>query len=429
MAEIDSIVQIVLQRSSTPIETASFNIPLVLASFTNFSERTRVYGSITAVAADFKSTDYVYIIANQLFGQTSVGSGVPSIVVGRRQVDSVTGTVTVANLATYTVTINGIAHSFTSDSTATAIEIVAGLDTAVGSPTGVNFVDNADGTFTASVTTPGTPWSITSSSNITLTQVTPTETHTDALLAVNASNSTWYCLVAKTHVQAEVVALSDAVASLKKIYGTSTQDVTVISTGTTDVAAVLSAKNAGRTFGVYLPTADTEYPEAAWVGAQLGYTPGSNDWDFKQLNDVTVSTISDTARFNLRAKHTNMLTKILGVAVTQDGNMFDGSPIDIQIGQDWLYARLQEGIFFRLINSLKIPMTNPGLVIVENEIRSVLQQAQQNGLIDAGWSVTVPDVLAIPEVMRAARTAGVFQFNCRLQGSIRAIQIVGYLAV
>lgn len=429
MSEIDSIVQIVLQRSSTPIETASFNIPLVLASFTNFAERTRVYGSITAVAADFKTTDYVYIIASQLFGQTSVGSGVPSIVVGRRQVDSVTGTVTVANLTTYTVTINGVAYTYTSDSTATAIEIVAGLKVAVGTIDGINFTDNLDGTFTSGVSTAGTAWSITGSTNVALTSVAPTESHSDALLAVNASNSTWYCLVAKTHTQSEVVALSDTVAALKKIYGTSTQDPNVITTGTTDVAAVLSAKAAGRTFGVYLPTADTEYPEAAWVGAQLGYTPGSNDWDFKQVNNVTVSTISDTARVNLRTKHTNMLTKILGVNVMQDGNMFDGSPIDIQIGTDWLYAKLQEGVFFRLINSLKIPMTNPGLVIVENEIRSVLQQAQQNGLIDVGWTVTVPDVLAIPEVMRAARTAGVFQFNCRLQGSIRAVQIVGYLSV
>ena len=92
-------------------------------------------------------------------------------------------------------------------------------------------------------------------------------------------------------------------------------------------------------------------------------------------------------------------------------------------------ARLQEGIYFRLINSLKIPMTNPGLVIVENEIRSVLSQAEANGLIDRGWSCTTPDVLDIPENMRAARTAGVFKFNARLAGSIRKIQITGFLSV
>src|SRR5690606_35465837 len=163
----------------------------------------------------------------------------------------------------------------------------------------------------------------------------------------------------------------------------------------------------GRTYGVYLPTADTEYPEAAWAGSQLAYTPGSNDWDFKRAVGVTVSKLSDTARANLRNKNMNMYTRDGGVNIFQDGKMFDASPVDEVIGIDWLYARLQEGIYFRLINSLKIPMTNPGLVIVENEIRSVLSQAEANGLIDRGWSCTTPDVLDIPENMRAARTAGV----------------------
>jgi hypothetical protein len=74
-------------------------------------------------------------------------------------------------------------------------------------------------------------------------------------------------------------------------------------------------------------------------------------------------------------------------------------------------------------------MTNPGLVIVENEIRSVLSQAEANGAIDRGWSVTVPDVLEIPETLRALRTAGVFKFNARLAASIRKVQITGFLSV
>jgi hypothetical protein len=388
-----------------------------------------VYTSIAGVLADFKSTDPVYSMAAQLFGQSTVGATPSSIVVGRRQVDLVTGVPTVANLAVYTVTINGVTYSFTSGASATAIAICAGLKIAVGTVAGITFVDKLDGTFTVAPSTVGANWSVTTSANLVLTATTPTETHVDALAAVNASNSTWYCLVARTHTQAEVVALNGAVTALRKIYGTSTQDAAVITTGTTDVAAVLSAASAGRTFGVYLPTADTEFPEAAWVGAQLSYTPGSNDWDFKQAVNVTASVLSETAQANLRTKKCNMYTRKGGVAVFQDGNMFDGSPIDQVVITDWLYARLQEQIFFRIINSLKIPMTNPGLVIVENEIRSVLSQAQANGAIDRGWSVTVPDVLSIPENMRALRTAGVFQFNCRLAGSIRSVNVQGYLAV
>lgn len=359
MSEIDQIIQITLTRQSTPVEVASFQIPGILATFTNFSERTRTYTDLNAVGVDFSTTDTVFKIARQLFGQSTVGAVPPSVVVGRRQVNTVNGSVTVQNSTPYTVTINGTTYSFTSDGTATAIEIIAGLDTAVGtSPVGVTFTDNLDGTFTVGPTVAGTPWSLRASSNITLVNAAPTESYVDAELAMNQDNSTWYELTLDTHNQPDVIAVSAVIAAQRKIMGTSSQDPAVITTGETDIAAVLSSQNAGRIFGIYLPTADTEYPEAAWAGAQLPYTPGSNDWDFKRAaQGTTVSKLDDTARANLRTKNMNMYTRVGGLNIFQDGNMFDGTPIDQVIVEDWLYARLQEGIYFRLVNSLKIPLT------------------------------------------------------------------------
>jgi hypothetical protein len=329
MSELDQIVQIVLTRGSTPVDTASFQIPLVLDAFTNFSERTRVYTDIDAVEDDFNEGDAVHEIAEKLFGQSTVGASPPSIVVGRRQVDEVTLTPIVANNATYTVTINGTPYSFVSDGTATAAEITAGLDTAIGSPTGITATDNT-GTLTVEVTTPGTAWSLLVSSNLTQVNTAPTETWVDALAAVSDENDTWYALVTSTHVAADVEALSDSINARRKIMGTSYSDPVAITTGITDIAYKLSAKTADRTFGVYLPTADTEYPEAAWIGAQLAYTPGSNDWDKKRAVGVTRSVLNDTARVNLRNKNSNMYTRVAGVDIFQDGDTFGGSPIDLQ---------------------------------------------------------------------------------------------------
>lgn len=428
MSELDQIVNVVISRESTAIATASFQIPLVLAAFTNFSERTRTYTDITAVGEDFSSTSNAHKIATKLFGQSSVGAVPPSIVIGRRQVDEVTLTPVVANSTAYTVIINGTPYTFTSDASATAAEITAGLDTAIGSPTGITVTDNI-GTLTVEVTTPGTAWSILVSSNLTQVNTTPTETWVEALEAVEQENNVWYGIVAETHVTADVEALSDAINARRKLYGTSTADTVTPTTGITDIAQILSDKTADRTYGVYLPTADTEFPEAAWMGAQLPFTPGSNDWDFKRASGVTVSNLTDTQRVNLRAKNCNMYTTVAGVNIFQDGDTFGGSPIDEIVGIDWLYARLQEGVYFRLINSLKVPMTNPGLAIIENEIRSVLSQAESNGLIDRGWSVSTPDVSSISPTLRAQRTAGVFVFRARLAGSIRRVQINGFLSV
>ena len=87
---------------------------------------------------------------------------------------------------------------------------------------------------------------------------TPTESYADAEVAMNEDNGTWYALFPDTHEEADVIALSNVIVAQRKIMGTSSQDPAVITSGTTDIAALLSLASAGRTYGVYLPTADTE---------------------------------------------------------------------------------------------------------------------------------------------------------------------------
>lgn len=345
-SQLDEIVEVILYRGSTPIETASFTIPLILSEHTVFAERTRVYNSMDAVAADFDSTDEAYQIAQALYGQTGIlGAPISTIVIGRKDA----------------------------------------LD----------------------------------------------ETWTEAYDAVKADNSTFYAVFIDSHDPVVVEEMSDAVATDRRIFGTSTQVADVLSSlSTTDISAKLSAKNAARTYGVYSATADVDYPEAAWAGSQLAVTPGANDWDYKRANNITRTALTPNQINVLREKNTNFFARVAGVDVFRDGNMFDGNPIDLIISEDWLVARLQEGVYFRMINSLKIPMTNVGLTIIENEIRAVLSLAEANGMIDRGWSVTTPDVSSIPEILRAQRIAGVFRFDARLQGAVRQVKsITGYLTV
>lgn len=423
MAELDSIISITINRETTAVATASFQIPLVLATFTNFSERTRTYTDFDAVADDFNSTDNVYKMAQRLFGQDGVRP--PSIIVGRRQVDSVTFTPTVADSTLYSVTLNGTLYSFTSGVGATATTIVTGLKAAIGSPTGITVTGTT--TLILSVTVAGTAWSVVSSSNLVGVNAAPTETWVEALDAVTDVTNAWYALVAETHVSADIMALAASIQPRHKIYITSTADPVTITTGTTDPASLLKAGSYSRTAIIYLPTADTEYPEAAWVGSQLPRTPGSNDWDFKRATLVTVSVLTDTQRANLRSKNANMYTTVAGVNIFQDGNMSTGvsDAIDIIIGIDWTYARMQEAIYSRLVNLLKVPYTRNGFLIIESEMRSVLAQGQANGLYDSGWTVTSPDPLTIAANQRIQRIAGDFLFTARLQGSVRVVTIVG----
>lgn len=426
--DLDDIIQITLSRESVAVATASFSIPLILAEFTNFAERTRTYNNITDVEVDFDEGEPVHEMAEQLFGQSTVlGAVPPSLVVGRKQIDNTVLTPTVANSAVYTVTVNGTAYSFTSGLAATAAEITAGLEAAI-TATGVTVTDNT-GTLTIAPSVSGGNWSVTTSANITKVDGPSTESWTDSLAAVEVENDTWYALFSPTQVLADQDELAEAIRARRKIYGISSSDTNALTTATTDIGAILSARSEGRTFGVWSATAATEYPEAVWAGSQLAVTPGSNDWDFKRGVGATVSKLSPTHITNLKAKNWNYYISKGDVNIFMNGNMFDGQPIDLTVGEDWLYARLQEQIYFRLINSLKVPMTNVGMTIIEGEIRSVLAQAEANGLIDSGWQVQSPDVLSIPANQRAQRIAGTFVFRARFAGSVRKVVIQGYLSV
>lgn len=429
--QLDNIVSVFISRETAQIDTASFDIPAILATFTNFSERTRTYTSIEGVADDFASTTNVYKMASALFGQTLKPT---SIVVGRRQVDGVAGSVaTVANNTAYSVTINGTVFSFTSDADATAIEIVAGLKAAydLAPISGITFTDNLDGTFDVAVVTPGTAWSIVVSANLTLVNDTPTETWTEALEAVEDSNNVWYALTCESHVKADILELAAAIQARRKIYGTSTQDTDVPTSAITDVATALSDANYDRTFIVYLPTADADYPECAWIGSQLPEVPGSNTWNFKSVSGPTVSSLTDTQIVNLRSKNCNFYTRVAGVEIFQDGVVSSSEFIDVMIFIDWVYARLQEAIFFRLINSKKIPYTRVGATIIENEIRTVLTQGVTNGGIapNPAFTVEAPDPLAISPTLRAQRTMGDFRFNFRLASAVHKVIVRGIAAI
>jgi hypothetical protein len=427
MAELDNIVQITISRETTAVDTASFNIPLILSDITNFSERTRTYTDIDALGEDFVSTSNVYKMAEKEFSQ-SYGK-VPSLVVGRRQIDGVDGSVPVATVGqVYTITVNGTNYSYTAASGNTAIVIVAGIKTAWDSApkAGITFTNNLDGTFELDVNVAGTAWSITSSSNVTLVNKTPTETVVDALEAVIDDNNQWYCLVTDNHTAADVEALAGAIEARRKIYVTSTQDPVTPSATTTDIASTLSDASYTRTAVVYHTAANTSFPEASWTGKILPTTPGSTSWNFKNVAGLDPDNLTDTQRVNLRSKEANMYTRVGGVNIFQDGVMADGRKIAEIIIVDWIYARLQEAIYSRLANLRKIPFNLTGRAIIENEMNSVLSQAVANGAIDT-FTVTPPDLNAISQNDKINGTMGVFTFTATFQGEVDTVVIDGTL--
>jgi hypothetical protein len=239
-------------------------------------------------------------------------------------------------------------------------------------------------------------------------------------------------MAAETHVLADVLALAGAMEARSQIFGTSSSSADVLDSGAlTDIATQLFDLGYQRTFVLYSATADTEYPEAAWIGGQLPEQPGSNTWKFKTLSGTTVSRITSTEANAAKDVNANTYERVGGIALTSEGTMAGGEFIDVMIFVDWLEARMRESIFFRLVNTKKIPYTQAGVTIIENEIRRVLAEGIAGGGLapNPQPTVSVPNVLATDPNLRATRTLEGITFEGRLAGAIHFVKVRGTVTV
>lgn len=428
MTQLTDIISIQISRETQAVSQTNFNVPLFLATFTNFAERAREYSSLADVAGDFATTSTVYKASQKLFGQQLVPA---KIVIGRRQVPGVTVSVgQLANTTLYSITVNETLYGFTSDASATAIEIVAGLKAAYDAApiANVTFTNNLDGTFVVASTV---NWSFKASANLTVANQPSTETYVEALEAVQQINNKWYALTAETHAKTDILLLAAAIEAKKKIYVTSTDDLDVKTSATDDVASALKNGTYFRTALIWSATSDTEFPECAWVGYQLQEQPGSNTWAYKSLSGVTISSISTSESSIIHDKNATTYEIVGGVNRTVGGATSGGEWIDIMVFVDWLEARMSERIWFRLANSKKIPYTRAGATIIETEVRAQLSEGVRAGGIadDTPYFVSTPDVLTISQNARAGRNFEGMKFEARLAGAIHFIKIQGTVTV
>lgn len=427
MTVLTDIIEINISRETAAVSQTNFNVPLFISAHTKFAERARSYSSLTAVAEDFGPTDSAYVVAQKLFSQAITPS---RIVIGRRLVPSSTVTVTTPTAAgTYTLTINDTPFGFTATGSSTAAQIATGLKASYDvTPISGVTVTALDGVLTVASEL---GYSLDVSSNMVKADAVATESWVTAINEVVAVDNTWYALVIESHAEADVLAVAAQIEAMKKVFATSSQANSVTTTVTTDTFSRLKALAYQRTFGIYSATADTEYPEAAWVGYQLQEQPGSNTWAYKALTGVTVSPLGDTASTNIHNKNASTYETVGGLNSTIGAKMFGGEWIDVIIFVDWLEARMKERLWSRMVNSKKIPYTAAGAAIIEAEIRSQLNDGIRVGGLAASPapSVEVPDVLTLSANVRAQRIFEGIKFEARLAGAIHFVKIAGTVTV
>lgn len=440
-------VSITITSANVGVQRAGFGVPLILSVNAAWTERVRSYNAIEDVAADFATTSPEYLAASAFFSQEPAPETVMiGRAVGKPTMRYKVTASTVENSHAYKLLVKGpgiteTTATYTSDASATDAEIAAGLVSALNAVVGKNYTASGSSSpisITGDAT--GNWFSVESLEpgylKIELDHAEPGTTLATDITNIRAENDSWYMLYTLYNSEAYVKAAAAAIETITtapKIYGADlemSESVTLASagTGSSDPADDLKVLNYDRTFTVYHPS-PYYMAGAAFAGTRLPYFPGSATWKFASPDGVPAVSATATHTTNLLAKNVNFLQTTAGVDIMREGVMVGGEFIDVIRDLDYLKDDVQKSIFEVLVNARKVPMTNAGIAIIESALRGSLQRAVNLGIIDADFTITVPEVLDISTSNRALRILPDVKFSCRLQGAVHKVLVTGVVSV
>lgn len=441
MGAIDEIVAVTISTSGATVTQAGFGTPLILGTTPTWPERVRSYTSLSGVSADFLTSDVEYKMAAAVFAQSP---RVSSLKIGRRSanvqgVKTITLSADLITANTFAVTVNGEAVSvpFNTDHLTTMTDI----DTAISAVDGVASVTVGGGGNRVLTITGETGYDLSvsdaavtggaSQATATIATTTASVTAATELASVKLEDDDWYCLLLTSTTVNDQMSAAAWIETERKMLVVRTNDSGTLAATTTDLAALLNAKNYVRTACIYHNTAN-EYADAAFAGKLLPYDAGSETWAYKTLAGITAETFTDTQVTNTTStKKCNIYRTIGGVDVTTFGTMASGRFMDLTRGLDWIHARLQERIYQQLVDVVKVPYTDAGVGIVEAIVRSVLADAVSQAILtnDPEPTVTVPLVADVASADRANRLLPDIEFTAQFAGAIHKVQISGVVTV
>ncbi len=345
----------------------------------------------------------------------------------------------------YTVTINGVAFTYTTlNEVQTNEDIAAALTEMIATQTAVpvSASDNLDGSFEITANVSGTGFVLSVSDGILSKQFgliinpyVPSDTVVNDLNAVQLIDDSWYAFALTDRTAATVFSAAGWAEGQVKLFGTASSDPNIINLAAgvdlSSIAAKCNQSGYVRTFVLYHQDAENDFPECAWFGGVLPLDPGSETWKFKRLNSISYSNLTSTQSQNARNKKANTYEFIGGVGITREGTVAQGEFIDIVRGVDWLTSRIQEFVYSVLVNSPKVPYTDAGITALESEVKRALQLGISNNFIanDPPPIVTVPKAANVPPTDKTQRILRNVRFQATLSGAIHVVNITGTVTV
>jgi hypothetical protein len=406
---------------------------------------------LVAGGGPFAVTDAAYVLANSQFAQ-----GANEVVVARRINPTIrTVVLTVKdgvfngetyplNSHAYSVTINGEVFTFTSDATATALEIMAGLAPLINAGSqNVLATDNLDGTMDiekavtpGGVATAGEWFTIAQDRELfTIEDTTPAAvggTLADEIAQLRNINDEWYGITGDWFGAIEILAVAAAIESLNKIHVVASPDDEIYDGAVSDdIASALQTLSYTRTKCSRHSTPETGFA-AAQMGDAFTKDPGSAIWAFNTYAGIAVEDYTETEQGVMDGKNCDYYINYLGSGAMLNGQMASGQYVDVIRFVDWLKATMETNIGTQSKNLDKIAYTNRGISVVETEVRGSLKAGVSAGGLtnDTPFTVTVPNAIVgsptgVSTTDKGNRLLPNVKFSATLAGAIQAVDVEG----
>ena len=423
-----------ISRNPASVTRASFTNALVLGASARFSDAYRVYDLTGAVPLagmlldGFVATDPEYLaVARLCSSSVRPTKVVVANATSRPTLRYRVVPVTVANNTTYklTLTVAGVSQtaSYTSDSTATGAEVVAGLKAAV------------DGLSLAGVvTTTGTTWVDVAASTAGVffslvvgdrTLLTQEMVHADPgvaadlsalALAVQASNGAadFYVVLLCFPSTATVLAAAAWTEANQRLLLFSTADtrsVRAYDSSSPDICTQLYNAAYARTACLWHHDPGS-FAAAGWAGRCLPLTPGTETWLAKTIGGLTISSLTGSERAQLQARRTTYYVADHGLNLTvgePGAQTFSGEYLDNRRGIDALSAATGEDYVAAFGDvDVKFPYDDTGFQqlagIIEHTWRGYESDSgQPRLLLKDSVVLSVPRLSQVSDADRAAR--------------------------
>lgn len=446
MAVLDAYVQVNISVDNVGPQLAGFGIPLIGPSYYTSGwgagELVRFYSSLADVAVDFPTaTMPEYLAAAAMFNQSPAPA---TIAIGKGVLPAThafTLTPVVANAHTYTIYLKGkgvtpTTCTYTSDGSATAAEIVAGLTTAVNAVVGRNFLATGSTTLIITSVAAGDWFSVEldnySDFDIASSGADP-GVATD-LAAILVKDQSWYGLVTLYNDDAYIKAAAAWAQSNKKLYFFVANETLAINTASDGTQGTLDDElTLGDSYVAGFWHRDPYQMFAAGeMGKFLPTTPGSSTVFAQDIEGVASSTLTTTQKTNLLARRANFMETVAGTKRTRAGTVFNSTIgfIDVRRDLDYVQSDMAGRVFGVLGSNPKLPYTDPGVAVVEGVVRGALNDYVALGIFAEGSVVvTVPKVANVSSADKTSRTLRNVKWSATLAGAIHSVIVTGVVSV